>query len=137
MVPRGSNLLRLRQASERPTAISRVDGDAKADAETPRAETGRAAPASDDTGYDSDDAPWPEEAAGVGLLDDDAPVAAPAASGAAVRAGRPAKTESTGALPKLEALKARLGPAETAALEELFRARFVSVKRIPEGWLKP
>lgn len=47
-----------------------------------------------------------------------------------------AATENTAALPRLDALIARISPATRAALDEHLRARFVRVKKLKPGELK-
>lgn len=45
--------------------------------------------------------------------------------------------KESGALPRLDDLVARIPPEVREALEDLFRARFVAVKRVPRKALKP
>ncbi len=48
----------------------------------------------------------------------------------------PVEKEADGALPPLEELVNRIPVPTRALVEELFRAKFVTVKRVPESALK-
>ncbi len=92
-----------------------------------------AAPAT--TEFDSEEGPrWPDEATESAFLAEQKTEVAPPPPPAAPIA--PAVTIDEGPLPNLQNLVDRIPLDAKAALDELFRARFVSVKRIPEKALK-
>jgi hypothetical protein len=81
---------------------------------------------------------WPDEAAESAMVSElrgrGEVVAPPAAAGDAAEAAD--ETEPKGALPPLDELVNKI-PAEVRdTLEDLFRARFVTVKRMPKKALK-
>jgi hypothetical protein len=77
---------------------------------------------------------WPDESAESAMLSElrsrgEAPAApAPAAE--------PIEETTAAALPKLDALLKRIPPEVRETLEDLFRAKFVTVRRIPKKALK-
>lgn len=88
-------------------------------------------PPATEAGTGDDDPPnWPDEAAESSFLAETKTHGAPAA---AVQPREEARHEP---LPKLDECVQRVPADAREALEELFRARFVSVKRVPESALK-
>ena len=88
---------------------------------------------------DSEGPEWPDEAVESAMRAehterDDSSVLAPAKSVKADRAGDP--EEDAAPLPTLDALIEQIPPAVRDTLEELFRARFTSVQRVPKAALK-
>lgn len=90
------------------------------------------------TSSSDDDAPpptWPDEAAESEFR------AEARDRGEPVRVARESEEAAdepeTDALPKLDELVARIPAGVREALEDLFRARFVAVKRVPKKALKP
>lgn len=80
---------------------------------------------------------WPDDAAEAAFLSEQR------ANGEPLPAPKPAPAEpaeepetETAALPSLQALVDKIPPETKETLDELFRARFVSVKRIPKAALK-
>ncbi|HVZ65867.1 MAG TPA: hypothetical protein VG936_14975 [Lacunisphaera sp.] len=47
------------------------------------------------------------------------------------------ETEATGNLPPMDDLVKRIPAPARAAIDELFRARFITVRRMPKSALKP
>lgn len=99
---------------------------------------GRPAAAAGDDGAMSDDdgTPWPDE------VMEAAEVARVAEQAGEAPAGRPRRTvamEDAGAppLPKLDELIHRIPATVRETLDELFRAKFTAVRRVPEAVLKP
>ncbi|HVW21293.1 MAG TPA: hypothetical protein VHC86_08760 [Opitutaceae bacterium] len=93
------------------------------------------APAAAPDGAGPDEGPnWPGEADESAFLaaaresGEEAPPRLPAA---------PAPEEPAGSLPPLEELAGRVPPAVRAALDELFRAKFSAVRRIPAEAIDP
>lgn len=82
-----------------------------------------------------DDEPpnWPDETAEAAFLADARAQGVSVAAASDDGDGEPAKT---GALPALEELVQRVPAEVREALDELFRARFVTVKRVPKKALK-
>lgn len=121
VAPQGSNIRREWVARPATEAAE----DEVSEGETSRVESstravGDYAPAP----FDEDGPIWPDEVAEAAFIGEPEP------SGGSVEPERP------GALPTLESLVARLDETTKSALEELFRARFVSVRRVQAGWLK-
>ena len=63
--------------------------------------------------------------------------ASPAARRAAISADEDEADGKGVALPEVDALVARLSPEVRETLDELFRARFVSVKKLPKKVFQP
>lgn len=85
---------------------------------------------------DYDDGPgWPDDAAESAFLAGDAATAT-APPAAPRKDDEEAEETAAGELPPLETLVARIPQETRGVLEELFRARFVSVKKIPRKALK-
>ncbi|MDX2188169.1 MAG: hypothetical protein SFV32_14645 [Opitutaceae bacterium] len=128
VVPHGTNLLRLRPPSSRLSANARG-----AAAELPSSDSPQDVVTSDASpDYDAEEAPWPVDEGSTPLDDGEAPLQIVNQAPVAEARREPA----AGKLPSLEELKAKLGAGEVQLLEELFRARYVSVKRVQAGWLK-
>ncbi len=68
---------------------------------------------------------------------DESATASPAARRAAISADEDEADGKGVALPEVDALVARLSPEVRETLDELFRARFVSVKKLPKKAFQP
>ncbi len=80
---------------------------------------------------------WPDEAAEAAFMSEARERGEPVkASPAAREIAAETDVEATGALPPLGELVQRLSPEVRETLDELFRARFVSVRRVPKKALK-
>ncbi len=95
-----------------------------------------AAPARNDgdsysTPFDEDGPQWPDAAAEASFLAENGSAASSRTAPTTVDEAVDPKQ-----LPTVDQLVARVHPSVREKLEELFRAKFVSVKRVPKGWLK-
>ena len=117
---------------------SGTDGS-QASVAPPATESGEIAPEAD-SGAGDDDAPeWPDESVEAAMIAEqrerDAGDITPS------RAPRPAREadrddEAAAPLPQLDALIEKIPPNVRETLDELFRARFTSVQRVPKQVLK-
>lgn len=93
-------------------------------------------PPGEATPSDEPDAVWPDESAEAQFLGEarerGEPVSAPPTPAAQPEA---TETEPAGPAPELDELVGRLPPAVRETLDELFRARFVRVTRLPRKTL--
>lgn len=80
----------------------------------------------------SDDEPpnWPDESAEAAFLAETRAAGVPTSAAPEVESGK------SPPLPPLDELVQRVPPEVREALDELFRARFVTVKRVPKTALK-
>jgi hypothetical protein len=79
---------------------------------------------------------WPDESAEAQFLAEARERGEPVSAAPAPAAeAEPAELEPAGPAPELDALVARLPPAVRETLDELFRARFVRVTRLPRKTL--
>ena len=108
-------------------------------AETASATAPAGNPREDGGAGDGEVPEWPDEAVEVAMLAeqrerDGEPPARPARP--EKPAAEPAEDDAAVPLPKLEALIERIPPEVRETLDELFRARFTSVQRVPRQALK-
>ncbi|MEI7553278.1 MAG: hypothetical protein WCL24_13205 [Verrucomicrobiota bacterium] len=77
---------------------------------------------------------WPDETAEVAFFAEQREQGAPVAATRAVEAVQ--ELETKGTLPALDELVQRIPAAARELMDELFRAKFIAVKRVPKAALK-
>ena len=77
---------------------------------------------------------WPDESAEVAFFAEQREQGAPVPVSSAAEAGE--EMDQSSPLPALEELVKRISPEARTLMDELFRAKFVTVKRVPKTALK-
>lgn len=98
------------------------------------AETGSAEPSAATSSPD-EPAPWPDEAAESAYLSDQRESPQPPTVAAGEKE-EDAEAPDPAALPSMQSLIDRIPPQARETLEDLFRAKFITVRRVPKKVLK-
>ncbi len=106
---------------------------AAAKAEAPE-EAVTAAPGGSESPLENGANVWPDESAEMAFFAEQREQGAPVPARSAAEAGE--ETEGTDPLPALDELVKRIPPEARELMDELFRVKFVTVKRVPKTALK-